>query len=112
MLVQVWRPIKTIRRDPLVLADAHSVPDSDLVGAKLIYPDREGETYAVKPNPGHRWYFKYGQTPAEPLFIKCYDSLTDGRARRIPHTAIVDPAHENDAPRESIEVRTLVFFDS
>jgi hypothetical protein len=108
---QVWRPIKTITRDPLTLADAHSVPDSDLVPAKLIYPDREGETYAVKPNAKHQWYFKYGQRPDEPLFIKCYDSVDDGRARRIPHTAFVDPEHENDAPRESIEARTLVFYD-
>jgi hypothetical protein len=108
---KVWRPIKTITRDPLALADAHSVPDSDLVAAKLIYPDREGETYAVKPSAAHQWYFKYAQQPDEPLFIKCYDSLNDGRARRIPHTAFVNPAHETDAPRESIEVRTLVFYD-
>jgi hypothetical protein len=109
---QVWRPIKTIGKDPLVLSDAHSVPESDLVVQKLIYPDREGETLAVKPNPAHKWYFKYAQRPDEPLFIKCYDSLEDGRARRIPHSAIVDPRHENDPePRESIEVRTLVFYD-
>ncbi|KAJ9611552.1 hypothetical protein H2200_004736 [Cladophialophora chaetospira] len=111
-IINVWRPIKTILRDPLTLADAHSVPESDLVAAKLIYPDREGETYAVKANPKHQWYFKYGQRPDEPLFIKCYDSVDDGRtARRIPHTAFVDPLYENDPPRESIEVRTLVFYD-
>lgn len=87
------------------------MPDSDLVPAALIYPDRAGETYAVKPNPNHRWYFKYAQRPDEPLFIKCYDSLNDGRARRVPHTAFVNPAHESEPPRESIEVRTLVFYD-
>src|ERR1700710_2119315 len=103
--MQVWRPIKTILRDPLSLADAHSVPDSDLVPAALIYPDREGETYVVKPNPNHQWYFKYAQRPDEPLFIKCYDSVDDGRARRIPHTAFSNPAHDNEPPRESIEVR-------
>ncbi|KAH8812669.1 hypothetical protein F5884DRAFT_786059 [Xylogone sp. PMI_703] len=110
-IINVWRPIKPILRDPLALADAHSVPESDLVPSALIYPDREGETYAVKPNPNHQWYFKYAQRPDEPLFIKCYDSLDDGRARRIPHTAFEDPAHDGDAPRESIEVRTLVFYD-
>jgi hypothetical protein len=109
--LQVWRPIRTIFRDPLGLADAHSVPESDLVAAKLIYPDREGETFAVKPNPAHRWYFKYAQRPDEPLFIKCYDSIDDGRARRVPHSAFVNKKHENDATRESIEVRTLVFYD-
>ena len=87
------------------------MPDSDLVPAALIYPDRAGETYAVKPNPKHQWYFKHAQKPSEPLFIKCYDSLNDGRARRIPHTSFVDPAYENEPPRESIEVRTLVFYD-
>ncbi|RDW67522.1 hypothetical protein BP6252_08918 [Coleophoma cylindrospora] len=110
-IINVWRPIKTILRDPLCLADAHSVPESDLVPAALIYPDREGETYAVKPNLDHRWYFKYAQHPDEPLFIKCYDSVDDGRARRTPHTAFSNPAHDNEPPRESIEVRTLVFYD-
>lgn len=95
----------------MALADAKSVPESDLVPAALIYPDREGETYAVKPNPIHRWYFKYAQRPDEPLFIKCYDSVDDGRARRIPHTAFGDSAHWDGEPRESIEVRTLVFYD-
>ncbi|KAF1814345.1 hypothetical protein P152DRAFT_465221 [Eremomyces bilateralis CBS 781.70] len=108
---RVWRPIKTILRDLLGLADAHSVPKSDLVPSKLIYPDRKGKTYSVRPNPAHRWYFKYAQRPDEPLFIKCYDSLNDGRARRVPHSAFVNPAHVNEPPRESIEVRALVFYD-
>lgn len=108
---QVWRPIKTILKDPLALADAHSVPDSDLVPVSLIYPDRTGETYTVKPNPAHRWYFKYAQRPDEPLFIKCFDSVDDGRARRIPHSAFENTEHEGGETRESIEVRTLVFYD-
>lgn len=108
---QVWRPIKTILKDPLALADAHSVPDTDLIPVSLIYPDRTGETYTVLPNAAHRWYFKYAQQPDEPLFIKCFDSLDDGRARRIPHSAFTNPEHEGGETRESIEVRTLVFYD-
>lgn len=65
----------------------------------------------MKPNVNHRWYFKYAQRPDEPLFIKCFDSVVDGRARRIPHSAFEDPVHEGEAARESIEVRTLVFYD-
>ncbi|KFY26651.1 hypothetical protein V493_03958 [Pseudogymnoascus sp. VKM F-4281 (FW-2241)] len=110
-IINVWRPIKTILRDPLALADAHSVPDSDLIPVSLIYPDRAGETYTVKPNPDHRWYFKYAQRPDEPLFIKCYDSVDDGRARRIPHSAFEDAEHAGGETRESIEVRSLVFYD-
>jgi len=110
-IINVWRPIKTIFKDPLAVADAHSVPETDLVGAALIYPNRRGETYTVKPNKAHRWYFKYGQTPEEVTLIKCYDSTDDGRARRVPHTAFEDPSEENNYSRESIEVRTLVFYD-
>ncbi|KAK3309257.1 uncharacterized protein B0T15DRAFT_430722 [Chaetomium strumarium] len=109
-IINVWRPIKTILKDPLGVADARSVAESDLVGAALIYPDREGETFAVKPNPAHRWFFKYAQRPDEVTLIKCYDSEADV-ARRIPHSSFVDPAEEDKEPRESIEVRTLVFYD-
>jgi len=95
----------------LGVADANSVPDSDLVGAALIYPNRKGETYAVLPNPKHQWYFKYAQRPDEVTLIKCFDSKNDGRARRVPHSAFTDPAEEDKYPRESIEVRALVFYD-
>ncbi|KAJ5657880.1 uncharacterized protein N7484_001529 [Penicillium longicatenatum] len=108
-IINVWRPIRTILKDPLAVADAHSVPDSDLVPIKLIYPDREGETYAVKPDPGIKWYYRYGQTPDLVTLIKCFDSKTDGRARRVPHSAFVNPDTEHEAGRESIEVRALVF---
>jgi len=111
-IINVWRPIKTVQRDPLAVAEAHSVPDSDLVVTELIYPDRRGETLAVKPNDAHRWHYKSGLTPAEVILIKCFDSKTDGRARRVPHTAFVDPGAPADAPtRESIEVRALVFHE-
>ncbi|KAL4782876.1 amino acid permease-domain-containing protein [Aspergillus varians] len=110
-IINVWRPIKTILKDPLAVADAHSVPDSDLVPIKLIYPNRNGETYAVRANPAFKWYYRYGQTPDLVTLIKCFDSKTDGRARRVPHTAFVNPETEGESPRESIEVRTLVFHE-
>ena len=109
-IINVWRPIKTILKNPLAVADAHTVPDADLVPSKLIYPDRVGETYAVRPGQ-HRWYYRSGQTPDLVTLIKCFDSKTDGRARRVPHSAFVDPEFERDdiSPRESIEIRALVF---
>lgn len=109
-IINVWRPITTVERDPLAVADAHSVPESDLVTRGLIYPTRNGETFSVKHNLKHRWYYRSGLTPEQVLLIKCFDSKTDGRARRVPHTAFVDPSAPSDAPtRESIEVRALVF---
>jgi hypothetical protein len=43
--------------------------------------------------------------------MKCYDSMDDGRARYTAHGAFDDPTAPPDAPaRESVEVRTIVFF--
>jgi hypothetical protein len=111
-IINVWRPIKTILKDPLGVAEANSVKDEDLVPVKLIYPDREGETYSVRPSEGHQWHYLNQQTPGEVLLIKCFDSKTDGRARRVPHSAFIDEERENEVTRESIEVRALVFNEN
>ncbi|KAH8712091.1 amino acid permease-domain-containing protein [Phaeosphaeriaceae sp. PMI808] len=111
-IINVWRPIKTVRRDPLALAEANSVDDKSLVVVELIYPNRRGETYAVKHDSAHRWFYKSQQTPSEVLLIKCFDSKLDGRARRVPHTAFHVPGTENEEGRESIEVRALVFHEN
>jgi len=108
-IINVWRPIKTIRKDPLGVAEASSVDDADLVPVGLIYPDRAGETCSVKYSDKHRWHYLNEQTPGEVLLIKCFDSETDGRARRVPHSAFVDEEREGEETRESIEVRALVF---
>lgn len=110
-IINVWRPIKPILKDPLAVADAHTVPESDLVPIKLIYPDREGETLGVRANKDTKWYYRYGQSPELVTLIKCFDSKLDGRARRVPHSAFDLPGAENEEARESIEVRTLVFHE-
>ena len=110
-IINVWRPIRKILKDPLAVADASSVPDSDLVPVALIYPDRRGETLTVRSNEAHKWYYLHGQTPEEVMLIKCFDSKVDGRARRVPHTAFVNPEMADEEARESIEVRALVFHE-
>jgi hypothetical protein len=110
-VVNLWRPIRGPVRDaPLAMADGTTVAPEDLVASDLIYPNRSGETYSVKYNPNHRWFYFPEMTPDEALLLKCYDSATDGRTRFGPHTAFVDPTTPSDAaPRESIEIRALVF---
>lgn len=57
-------------------------------------------------------------TPDEAMFIKCFDSASqgqpgglDGVAALTPHTAFIDPNTPSDAKgRQSIEVRCLVFY--
>jgi len=110
-VINLWRPIRGPLRDaPLAVCDAGSVASSDLVPSDLVYRNRVGETYGVRFNPNHRWFYVPDMQPEEALLLKCYDSAIDGRARFAPHTAFEDPTAGPDvAPRESIELRTFVF---
>jgi len=110
-VVNVWRPIREPIQDaPLAVADAQSVDNDDLVATDLVYPNRTGEIYYVKFNPSHRWFYAPSMGRHEVMLIKCFDSADDGRARFVPHAAFVDPTAPAGAPpRESIELRTLVF---
>jgi hypothetical protein len=110
-VINLWRPIRGPLRDsPLAMLDGTTVKESDLVASDLIYPNRSGETYSVTYSPDHRWFYFPEMTPDEAVLLKCYDSATDGPTRFGPHTAFVDPTAPADAaPRESIELRTLVF---
>jgi hypothetical protein len=110
-IINLWRPIRGPLRDaPLAVCDAQTVKPEQLVASDLVYPDRIGETYSVTFDPEHRWFYVPEMRTDEVLVLKCYDSKTDGRSRFAPHTAFTDPTTPADAPpRESIELRTLVF---
>jgi hypothetical protein len=110
-IINLWRPIRGPLQDaPLAVCDAQTVKREQLVASDLVYRDRIGETYSVTFDPEHRWYYVAQMRADEVLLLKCYDSKTDGRARFAPHTAFTDPTTPADAPpRESIELRTLVF---
>ena len=56
-----------------------------------------------------RWFYVPEMQPNEAILIKCYDSAPD-KARFTAHSAFEDPTAPADVlPRESIELRTLVF---
>jgi hypothetical protein len=111
-IVQVWRPIRlAVESFPLAICDARSLSIDDLVISERRYPNRVGQTYAIKYNPRHQWYWFPRMRREEALVFKVYDSLKDGRARWTAHTAFDDPTSPPNArPRESIEIRTLAFF--
>ena len=56
------------------------------------------------------WYYASEMSLDEMLMIKCFDSKKDGRARRAPHNAF-RTEYDSWAPRQSIEVRCLVFWE-
>lgn len=109
-VINLWRPINHPVYDaPLAVAEAPSVRSEELIPSDLVYQHRVGETYNVSFSPEHRWHYVRRQRPEEVLLIKCFDSRTDV-ARFAPHTAFLEqnvPA--GSPPRESIELRTLVF---
>ena len=111
-IINVWRPIRgPVEEAPLAVADARSIAQADLIATDLLYPDRTGETYSVAYNPAHRWFYFPEMRREEVLFLKVYDSATDGRARFAAHTAFDDPTGPRlPIARESIETRSLVFF--
>ena len=112
-VIQVWRPIGApIESDPLAICEAETLSPDDLIASERRYPDRVGETYQISYNPEHRWHYFPRMTRDEALVFKVYDSEKDGRARFTAHTSFSDPTSPpNAAPRESIEIRTLAFFD-
>lgn len=108
-IINVWRPIKTITKDPVAVADASTVPDEDLVAAGIVDNGFPGEQWVVKHNPKHKWYFKHRLGTEEVLLIKCFDSEKEV-ARRALHCSFEDPVYRDEESRQSIEVRCLVLY--
>ncbi|KAM3422021.1 hypothetical protein BST61_g2397 [Cercospora zeina] len=117
-VINVWKPLKTVTRQPLAVCDATTVPESDLVGFPLrarpdVSPEkkeRDVEIWHVMANPEHKWYWPSAMEPDEALLIKCFDSKLDGRAGWAPHSVFNLP-NDQGAPRESIEIRCVVLWE-
>ena len=110
--VNVWRSIRgAVEEAPLGICDAQSIAEGDMILMDLKYDDRVGEIHRTKYNPAHRWVYFPRMGPDELILLKCYDTKTD-RARWTAHTAFDDPTSPADAaPRQSIETRTIAFYD-
>jgi hypothetical protein len=111
-IINLWRPIAgPLLKSPLALCDAESLEAENLVASELRYPDRVGETYSVTYNPSQRWFYFPRMTADEYVLIRCFDSARSGPARFSAHGGFTDPqTPANAPPRESIEVRMVVFF--
>ncbi|KAL4875855.1 hypothetical protein BJY04DRAFT_200945 [Aspergillus karnatakaensis] len=109
-IINVWRPLNgKVESMPLAFASAATVGLDDLSTIERRYPRYTGETMGVKHNPNQQWFYWSGIDNDERILIKCSDTK-EGVAQRVPHSAFIDPRSGPDAkPRESIEVRTIVF---
>jgi hypothetical protein len=123
----LWRTFSEPPQDyPLAVCDAGSVgrdegtPNTMFIVDRL--PDEQAMLGAMENeksapaaaifhfNPAHRWWYFSGMTRDEVLLFKFHDSDAS-KALRTPHTAFHDPSFANPKVRESIEFRTIAYFE-
>lgn len=121
-----WRTFSPPPQDcPLALCDHRTVGD-DEGEANVLYivdeipegeamfapmPDDEQPAAAIfRYNPDHRWWYFSNMTRDEAILLKFHDS-DHSRAWRVPHTAFWDPSFPDARVRESIECRSVAFFE-
>ena len=130
VIINVWRNISNelLTDYPLAFVDAKTLSKDDLITNELRYSDRIGEVYLSRYNSNHHWYYYPNLNRNETILLKTWDShglfLKDTEyesqlqgiqpisATFCLHSAFIDPLTLINAPkRESIEVRTIAFFD-
>jgi hypothetical protein len=96
----------------LVLCDARSVDEADVVNAERRAPNHIGEISLATFNSKHRWYYYPAMNSNEMLVFTTFDSENGGRNPGSIHTAIdVSNTFPDAVPRESIESRAFVFYE-
>jgi len=123
----LWRAFSEPPQDcPLALCDARSVGRDEGVPNTLFIVDQlpdEATMIGPMPNedtamaaaifhysPHHRWWYFPNMVRDEVVLLKFHDSDAT-RALRTPHTAFHDPSFPGAKTRESIEFRTVAYFE-
>ncbi len=111
--INVWRPlIGPVKIDPIAICPWDSIGPEDMIPAERVYNDRVGGILNLSYNPKQRWTYFPDMQSDEVILLKCFDTLRDGRARWTAHASFENPDGIDPKlpPRESIEVRTLIFY--
>jgi hypothetical protein len=123
----LWRTFSEPPQDcPLALCDARSVgveegvpnslfivdqiPDESTMLGEMPGEDKVPAAAIFHYNPNHRWWYFSNMAREEIVLIKFHDSDPTS-ALRTPHTAFHDPSFPSAKPRESIEFRSIAFFE-
>ncbi|KAI0116560.1 hypothetical protein F4776DRAFT_656243 [Hypoxylon sp. NC0597] len=121
-LYSIWRPLKTVKRDPLAVIGNGSFTEEDCVPVKVQFPNMgtgTNETHLCESllatySEDHKWYWIDKQTPQEVLVLRFFDSDAEGDGRVAAggtfHSSVELPGMENEAPRESLEIRCLCIW--
>ncbi|KAH8685388.1 hypothetical protein BGZ60DRAFT_395066 [Tricladium varicosporioides] len=120
-IYNIWKPLKTIKRDPLCFCDARSLKSEDLQPGAVTVPNvGEIENFSIKaPRRGeegrHEWCFVDQQGETEAVVFKIFDSRDENvegglEKHGVAHTSFVVEGTEGVEARESVEVRSFCFF--
>ncbi|KJX95795.1 hypothetical protein TI39_contig1049g00001 [Zymoseptoria brevis] len=119
----VWRPLKTVRRDPMAVCDSRTNDKSELVPVdfRALSETTDSADYVMhtlmplppKKPEQQKWYWLPEQTPDDVLIFKFCDSaaaedesISDG----VLHTSPIVEGSEDEEVRESVEARIYVFW--
>ena len=116
----LWRPIKTVKRDALAVLDTRSASRDQLVSASFDRGDghvvsmdwlKSGvQQDELDTEIRHKWYYMYEQGPDEVVAFKIYDNDPKSPSNGTPHTAVHIPGTEDQETRSSIELRCFAIF--
>jgi hypothetical protein len=123
----LWRAFSEPPQDwPLTVCDGRSVDPREGVPNLMVRVDELPDLHALPPeppdadslpaayvfhySPHHRWWYFPGMTRDEVVLLKFHDS-DHSRAWRVPHTAFHDHSIPSARRRESIEFRTVAYFN-
>ena len=71
-IIQSWRPIHhPVETHPLAMADARTLAPDDMIVSERRAPGRIGQTYAIKYNPAHKWYWFPRMRREEAMYSRC-----------------------------------------
>lgn len=114
MIVNVWRPLRTVTSAPLVLADRRTIAKADLTEADQVMTNKVNKTAYVYYRPSQKWYWMSNLCPDEAVIFATWKPETDSKfADYSPHVAAYLHGLDGSAPpRESVEVRMITLFNT
>ncbi|KAI0173736.1 hypothetical protein BJ166DRAFT_586591 [Pestalotiopsis sp. NC0098] len=97
---------------PLALCDRRTVDyDKETMGQDIVSADRVTENALVSHSPKHKWYYLDEMKDDEVIIFQQFNSEMEGGGG-VPHAGFFHPMASKDAaPRESIELRVILYFE-
>jgi hypothetical protein len=125
LITSLWRVFSPPPQDwPLAICDYTSVGADEGLANRLYFVDEiPADLYAEMPadwpgtsgfefhhQPGHQWWYFPDMNRDEILLFTLNDS-DHSRAWRVPHSAFHDTTALATGPRDSIEFRSIAYFE-